>query len=319
MGKFCPKCGKRIKTGVFCNNCNPVQLIKNVKDIKVWVCGDCNRFFFRNKWRPYTEDTEPYKETAKEQITVEPGTKIDIKLHYKGQKVKEIEFFATDKQNNEEEYKTPISVDKTMCPSCSKKSANSIAGTLQIRNLTEDVYKDLDEELARSEKAHVHILTLDEKPGYIDIDMTNQTWIERIARNLQEKYGGQLKVDYRLQTRDHQTSKDVYRITATLMLPTVKKREALLYDDEPYVVNAIGKNLSVMNLKTGEHIKLDFTDKFRKLETHKTTLSQLKPHIEALDPETYQSEPIKEIEKIRKPKLGMEIKVLSFNGALYHF
>lgn len=46
--RFCPKCGKKITSGTFCEECRPKAEETKIKEIL--VCKDCGRIFLHNRW-----------------------------------------------------------------------------------------------------------------------------------------------------------------------------------------------------------------------------------------------------------------------------
>lgn len=318
MVKFCPKCGKKISTGIFCKDCEEKPMLEEFKEFTVRICMASKRFLLKNKWTPYDDPYEPYIKTAKYYIKTKPGVLLKVKPIERNEKVRKLQIEAIDKDGNSEEYIIPIKVDKTESPEAQKRTSGYLEGTLQVRNLSEHTFIALREELARAERNYVHATKVTEKKDSMDLEMTSQHEIERIARNMQKMCGGKLKVDYKLQTRDHMRSKDLYRITATITLPKFNKGEVIKYDNEPYLIKSLGKEINAINLITGHKKKIDFEETCHLIPSQETTISRIKPSIEVLDPETYQSEPLVCIEKPKRTKENVTLNVVKFKRVLYY-
>ncbi len=318
MVKFCPKCGKKIKTGIFCKDCEEKPLLENFKEFTVRICMASQRYFLKNRWHPYSDPYEPYIKTAKYYIKTKPGVLLKVKPIEKNEKIRKLLIEAIDSEGNSEEYIIPIKVDKTESPEAQKRTSGYLEGTLQVRNLTEFTFIVLREELARAEKNYVHATKVVEKKDSMDLEMTSQHEIERIARNMQQKCGGKLKIDYKLQTRDHLRSKDLYRITATITLPKFNKGEVIKFDDAPHLIKSLSKTINTINLITGQKAKIDFEETYHLIPKQETTISKLKPQLEVLDPETYQSEPLVCIAKVPRMKENVTLPVVKFKKVLYY-
>ncbi|MFW6230511.1 MAG: NMD3-related protein [Nanoarchaeota archaeon] len=295
------------------------KLLPDIKQIEVRYCEESKTYKLNNKWHPFEDVAEVYKETARKAIEkhADPEAKITIKPIWHHTKVKSITFIATTNEL-EEEKTVPVHTDKTMNPQYAKKYAKALEGTLQLRNLDEDMFVMLKEELEASEKKFCHVTDLRERGQSIDIDMTCQREIERIARALQNVFGGELKIDYKLHTKDKQTQKDIYRITATVIFPKVKKGQYIFYKNAPCHITALDKDIHARNLKTGTLERIAFDEKIEKIEKHTTTVSKVEPRIEAIDPVTFQSEEVVFQDNQKKNlKINQKITVVKCRTKLY--
>jgi NMD protein affecting ribosome stability and mRNA decay len=295
------------------------ELLPEIKEINVHYCEESQTFKLKNKWKPFETVEEVYKTTILSTLDkkVDPTAKIEIQLVRRGEKIKFAKVLA-DKGKTHDEKTYKIHTDRTMNPEMSKKYSKYLEGTLQVRNLREDMFPFLQEQIQLSEQKFCHVIDLREKKTSIDADMTNQKEIARIARAMQRKFGGELKLDYKLQTRDKQTQKDLFRLSATIILPTVKKGEYIKHDSKVFMITSLDKDIAAKNLKTGTLEHIGFHDKFEILEPQQTTIAQVQPSIKALDPVTFQAEQLllpKALEK--KMKIGKKITVVKFGKQLF--
>ena len=286
------------------------KLLPEIKEINVRYCETSGTYKVNNKWRTFESHQEIFEETVRHSLKrkIENDVSININQIDPEKKIKELTIIAK-KGKVIEERKVKAIVDKTMNPSFAKKQSKYLEGTLQLRNLEEEMFEYLKEQLDVSEKKFCHVTDIREKKKNIDIDMTCQHEIERIARDMQKRYGGTLKLDYKLHTRDHQTQKDLYRISATVIFPDAKKGEIISYNSEPFFIKSIDKDIHALNLETGEKINIDFNDKYEKLKKYTTTISQTNPSIKVIDPETFQEEEVFFTEKLQSNKKKKKYKI----------
>lgn len=287
------------------------ELLPELKEIQVHYCEESRTYKLKNKWKPFETVEDVYKITilsALEKKT-DPATKITIELIRRGEKIKTAKVLA-DKGKSHDEKIYKIHTDRTMNPEMSKKYSKYLEGTLQVRNLDDEMFPFLQEQIQIAESKFCHVIDLREKKHSVDVDMTNQKEIARIARAMQRQFGGELKIDYKLQTRDKQTQKDLFRIAATIILPTVKKGQYITHDTKVFKITSIDKDIIGFNLKTkaSEHISLNA--KFEILEPQETTISLVQPTIKAIDPVTFQPEELFFPSNVLKKKMKLDKKII---------
>ena len=293
------------------------SLLPEIESISLRYCEESQTFKVKNKWRPYESLQEVLDESVKAQLgkNIIPAVNIRTRAIMKGGKIKKIKILANTK-NQEEEKTVDVILDRTMNPSYAKKVSHYLEGTLQLRNIDEEKFSYLSKQLKIAERKFAHVVDIHEKGKNIDIEMTSQHEIARIAREMQKQFGGELKLDYKLQTRDKNTQKDLYRINATVIFPKVSKGDVIEYEDEPHRVDALSKNMKVTNLRKGNSFTLSYDEDYKELPVYTTHITKVKPSLEVLHPTTYQSEPIQNPKK-KAYKDNQKIKVTMHEKGLF--
>lgn len=205
--KFCAKCGKKGETKEgLCNSCysklHPAS--GSSKEIKIKVCEGCNKAFHRNRLSRYTNEEEMIKGIVKEKIKGQ----IEVTPIITRDKVEaEIETAAGEK------YIIPIKIENTECDRCKKEATKYFEGTLQLRNIPEDVVNYAINELDKKQKDGVFVNNIENVKNGVDIMITSQKFLQALGTKLKKRFGGSVKLTRKLFTRNKQTSKHVYRVT----------------------------------------------------------------------------------------------------------
>ena len=291
------------------------SLLPEIKEINIRYCESSETFLINNRWRQYDSVQDVFNECVNNFLKkkIDDDISVKVKPIDETKKIKQITIVA-EKSKTIEEKTVKVNVDKTMNPSFAKKQSKYLEGTLQLRNLDEEMFEALKTELDVSEKKFCHVTEIREKKQSVDIDMTCQHEIERIAREMQKKFGGTLKLDYKLHTRDHQTQKELFRLAATVIFPTVKKGQIINYKSKACLIKSIDKKISAINLNDGSKEFIELDEKYEKLERKEAVVSQINPKIKVLDPETFQEEFVvfqdKDIKRKKRIKINDKIPVV---------
>ncbi len=305
----------------FYGSINKQSIIPDIKQVSLRYCEHSMTYRLNNRWKEYDDLSEVLHKTVLSILKKKIGKDVDIKVDpvMKGEKIKELIITAKRGKDTEQKRVKAI-VDKTMNPSLSKKFSKSLEGTLQLRNVDERMFERLQEELERSEKNFCHVTELREKGTSIDIDLTSQKEIEHIAKSMQKEFGGELKMDYKLHTRDRQTQKELHRLTATVRFPDVKKGDIISAGDNAYeVLGMIGDKMKLLNLDTGKKESIGQSEEHEKLTKTKAVVAQTNPEIMAIDPETYQMVQVilKNEKNSKKIRIDQKLDVVKSNRKLY--
>ncbi|MFP4189958.1 MAG: NMD3-related protein [Candidatus Woesearchaeota archaeon] len=299
----------------------PRLLPDDMKEISIRYCESSMTYRLNNKWKEYEDISEVLDDTVNNALKkkVDKDTEIEVEPVMKGEKIKEL-IITAKKKGVTEQKKVKAIVDRTMNPAYSKRFSNYLEGTLQLRNVDEGMFTFLQDQLSIAEKRFSHVIDLREKDKAIDIDMTSQKEIEKIAKNMQKEFGGELKMDYKLHTRDKQTQKELHRLTATVILPDVKKGDHIESGDQVYKVVAImGNKMKVSDLDTGKNKMMSLKDEHKILKKEKAIVVQINPDIKVIDPETYQMTKIilKDKKNVKKIRMNQKLDVVRSKKRLY--
>lgn len=186
-------------------------------------------------------------------------------------------------------------------------------GILQLRHVTPEALAFAKQKVMQ--RPQVSITKEKVVRGGVDLYLTSRTFLKTLAVAVQKQFGGTLSMSPTLYSRDRQTSKDIYRLTVLLKLPPFQIGEVLVAKDVAQErilrITHLGKLIHGLDLQSNKTTSLDYTADILPLTKHTTQITKTKPLLEALDPETYQSEPIRNpVEK----KPGEKVIVVKWHG-----
>jgi len=334
---FCVECGKEgqiFKDGV-CIDCyvKSHTFTNGPEIIDLPICSHCSSFKYKNTWtndlfsdvlRRIIKNTfHISKELKKVDINtecIEKNEKVDCKVYITG--------FLDDKEITEEHI-ILVRKKRTVCEVCSRRFGGYHEAIVQIRTekkklddneikgLT-NLVEDLVEELYNKGNRGLFITDIDEEHGGIDFYISEKGPALAIAKKIQEKYGGAIKQSSKnVGIKD---SKQIYKMTYSLRLPSYKKGSYLEYRDEIYKILSItGKKVKMIKLSNWEKKyfdinsikKVNILDK-KDLVKDMILVSQSNNEIQVMDPDSYK---IKIIKKPKNVKFKSEkLKVLNIDN-----
>ena len=316
--KFCPKCGKKGITGVLCRECSAEQSFINYRDIKLKTCVNCKAYLFKNKWMKANTIDNTIKKIVQKSLRTKMTAEIIPHLPEILQKPGLCYDFEVElKVSPKEKYYIPATLELTICPKCSKKGTQYFEGILQLRNPTQEVIEFIRSEADKQKERGIYI-TKEEKIAYgkgMDFYFTSQKYIQNLGLKLQNTFGGILKVNPSLFSRSRETSKDLFRVNVLFELLDFKIGDVVAIGNKIVHVTEIGKIGIGFDLKTGNKTNFDYRKKdYKVLEKKKTSDVKIYPHIEVLDPETYQNVRIK---NKKDAKVGDEVEIVMDEGLAY--
>ncbi len=178
-------------------------------------------------------------------------------------------------------------------------NSNYFQAIIQLRNPTDEAIafldKSLGSELSKVEKVR----------NGLDFYVKDKKIAEVKARKVRDRFGGAFNVAASLHTRNHQTSKDLYRLSILIRMPNFKKGEVLKIDSDLFRINGLGKKVDVLNLKNWKKKVLNYPEKFEILKPVKAQVVRILPEVEVLHPSTYQP-----VTLLNKPREDLEIDSL---------
>jgi len=219
----------------------------------------------------------------------------------------------------DKEHKVKVILKLAKCNLCEKEGTEYFEATLQIRSANFDILEEsieyLQVRVANLRHRGMFINNVKRQPEGFDLYMSNKRIAQSLGRELQEKYGGVFKASPRLQTRNHQTSKNVYRMNILVKLPDFVKGDIILTDDGNVLrVDKLGKKIKLYDLDKGTNIVIDYEKlKYHILKKHSTYVSKVQPGLEVINPFDYQSSMVKNNPE-RRPDLGAEVQVVVHKG-----
>ena len=307
--EFCPGCGKKSKS--VCKDCRPKKEIK-AKDIHIKLCCTCDKYFFNNKWVDYNDLNLVIKKVAKESI--KESDKFSVKPMLPEFKINpgvDVEF-GIEVEMKEDIYVLPANLEVTYCNNCAKQQGDYFDGILQLRNIDKEIREFVEQYLIENRIFSPKQTKL--KNGY-DIKITDQRKIQKLGQILQNTFGGILKINAEHFSQDRQTSKYVYRVNIYYEPLNFRVGQVIKIQNRVILVKKIGKSISGIDLAINKSTTMKLEkEEYEILKTKKAYVSKTHPHVEILDPNTYQSVPTVNQKKL---KIGEKVKVVDDNGVFY--
>ncbi|MFH1917213.1 MAG: NMD3-related protein [Nanoarchaeota archaeon] len=298
--KFCVKCGNSIREGAFCTTCQRID--EKVLELSIPMCS-CESVIWQNRWQ---------KKALKTLLEKKYVCKIEESLPIVSKRQETHELIL---QKNNQKTQLMLTLTPQTCPTCQQQRTEYFEGVLQIRTTNQSV---MDKAFAFVQgylaKKDFHVTRVAEQKNGVDLYVTDKRKMNNMAHKIRNQFGGIISANPQLFSRNSQTSKDIYRLNVLIELPHFDKGDVIIWHGEPVLVTTLA-TISGTSLATGKRVKITYAKDLPILQVHKTTISHIQP-LEAIHPETYQSEPIQN-KPTKKYSLGEKIKVVIHNKGLY--
>lgn len=331
--KKCISCGRVGDFRLFCPECYLAQhpILKGIKKSEVKFCPNCSKLFLKNKWKPVKNLDEAISLTLAEKLAIDPDYKlkkleVDSNLggevpkpNQKIQPEATLKLTASSQENCcdvADEYIVPFTLDLAPCGKCSLANTQYFEGVLQVRNIKPEIVQKIREIVEEEKDAGVHINdTVPVKDGAMDFYITDVHYMKKLGKILQQKFGGELSMSPRLQTKDDLTSKELYRLSVLLKLPNVRPGDYAEHNGRLIRIKKAEETILGRDIMDNTLVKIDpKKTNLIPLEIYKTTVTLVRPQIEGMNPVNYQST---KIENARKQKLGQKIRVVVAGEKLF--
>lgn len=329
----CVKCGKPATVEGFCKECylerNP--LLISHKDLVVNICFMCRKILSKGIWQKYKDIDSGVKDIVKSKLKFKSTVKdvmIGLKLpkyqvksgiKTKGKALITLTAQIGEKKTSVSEYhEIPLTVEFTVCKTCSKKGTEYFEGVLQIRNPSSEILEFIEKALAN--KPEINVAKKVKLKTGVDYFLSSNKFIQIFSKKLFNRFGGELNVSKKLFTRNKQTGKNVYRTNVLIRLPDFRIGDTIRINKQLIVVTEIkgsvvyGTNLMTRKLTSADYKLKDYEIVCTKENIKKTTVSRKWPHIEIIHPETYQSVVVKNKLDVQP---GQKVKVALIDGYVY--
>ncbi len=326
---FCPKCGRKDVVDVFCATCLREErpLVAGFKEFSLEICTDCGKVLHKGKWHEGATTESLVRDALVQHVVLSPNIDVErievapltIERKHGLKNTGEATVTVTGRASlnmpaYDEVYSFPYTVQNLHCPRCSKIGTPYFQGTLQVRNETPERVKFLKEYLKNVDSTPAK----EEKQGSgHDYYLTSKTTVERAARALQEQFGGLVKSSARLFSRNHQTSKEIYRTTWFIELPPFKKGDALKREEAVLLIIELGKRVKCYNPARNKYEFHEYDAKdWTRLPVVESTISSTHPQLMVLHPETFQAVPVRNAMP-RQHEIGDKVTVTADGDKVY--
>ena len=130
-------------------------------------------------------------------------------------------------------------------------------GDVQLRNVEQEV---IDFSIKWLEHKKVDIPKMLWHKNGADIYVSDRRAAKKLGLELQEKFGGMIKLTATLFTFDNQSAKDVYRVTMLFKQFPYSKGDSITFKGKTYIVRAAKKDVFVENDQTKEMKHIRYAD-----------------------------------------------------------
>ncbi len=319
MDKFCPKCGKKVKKGVFCASCEEKTL--EYKPVKIKLCPS-KRYFHKGQWRGFRDlrslSEKLLRQSVKEETVVLTAGLEEYKdlLDKPGLK-KEIPLAVA---YEDREFLLPVEVEVTYSPGISKVGSTYYEGVLQLRNATTESKDYVKKFVLRRSKKDVLVNKVVDKKSSVDYYFTAKKKMRPLALKLVRNFGGYISENPQLFSKDKQTSKDIFRQNVLVELPPFREGDVVVVDERPVLVKKTEKIITGVNLETGKKTTFSYSagnaESFKVLGKEKTSVVQVEPGLSVLRPDTYQ--PVKALNPLKiKFVPGQKARFVRYKNKYY--
>jgi len=315
MARFCPKCGKSITKGVFCEDCKPHVIDYKISNIK--ICCVCKKIFSHGSWKRVNNLDGAIIKEIKSKVK-QKNAEVNLIGELDELKPGTNHEFKAEVVIDEVVHEIPFVIEVTYCRDCSKKGTEYFEGILQIRNNTPEFDKVINKELGKEEKYNNVANKKVTQPNGIDLYMTKKKRIPKLAQRIVEKIGGLYTLNSQLFTHDHLTSKDVYRLNVLLELPNFNIGDVFYFKKKYIKIEKLSKNINARNLLTKKKVVFTYaeykkikekdSDSIKKFDVKQTTIIRLRPAQEVLHPENYQ--PVKVLNENSELKEDDKVNII---------
>lgn len=315
--KFCPICGKKDIKGEFCTECyaEKINSILEFKEINIKICPVCMSYQFQSRQVSFDDLNVVVKKITKQNIQKNLQAEITPMLpeiEYRPGKRYSFEIEVT--LSPEERFFIPGNIEMDRCSKCDRQGSQYFEGILQIRNPNKEVIEFIRKEVAKNNSKGVFITKEKREGSGFDFWFSSQRYMQNLGHLLYKTFGGILKINPRIYTRNRQTSKDVYRMSVYFELLGYNTGDIVKVGDKLIKVTSTGKQVAGLNLITGKRTSFSSKDKAEVIPKRKADVINVYPEIEIMDPETYQ--PLK-VENKKKLKLGDKVNIITYDGKVY--
>jgi len=185
--------------------------IKGLNNLK--FCYLCFSFNIKNKWNKAFQNLLNYLKENIVLIDKKRGLEFKLKELVPLEEVKFVysQRFSWPlklKFENNEEYKINLDYFVSVCDQCKKSEGTYHEAVIQLRNIDENLLRELVEELVKKE---VFIKERIDKKEGIDLKVSDKRIARSIAQKLAKKYNLEFKLTSKLITYKHDKGKEVYR------------------------------------------------------------------------------------------------------------
>ncbi len=131
-------------------------------------------------------------------------------------------------------------------------------GILQLRSPSQEVIDYVENKIEKDGRCFVAKIK-EVKNGY-DFYLSSQKYLRSLGKALSENFPGVWKESRQLFTRNHLTSKDVFRVNVLFKFVDIKRGQVITIRGDEYEVISAQKKLILKDKKTGKKKTISYED-----------------------------------------------------------
>jgi len=299
-------------------------LLESYKEVRLKYCEIADKVYLNKRWARYNPDI--LTRLLKESLILQKFTEIkDVTIELSENPLEDTEamvYVSAIKQGVEVHQEFPLTykIIREESPMVSKeRSGQYYQGIFQLIEGTENARKKAQELIQQAHSKGVFMNKFVETEKQCDYYLSDNHYLQQLAKKMQRLFGGTLNTTSTLHTFDHMTSRELHRVTVTLFCFKFERNALIQKGDDVYLVEAVQKDAKLRNIRTQEKIALDAKEvrEHTVLKKQIAPICQRQPHITALHPETFQETEVIVLDGSKIPA-AENIKVYVVKNALYY-
>ena len=181
-----------------------------------------------------------------------------------------------------------------------RKHAKYYESILQLRNPQFKVIELVEHGVKAENQEDIFISKRKKVANGMDFYLSSNSFAISLGRALYDKFGGELKISKKLFSQHRQTSRLLYRMTVLFRMAPFSPDDFILFNSRAFKITNVRKSIFAIDVESLRSVELNYKDVMRnaeKLKLVKVTISKIRPHLEVIHPETFQSVPVFPLDK----------------------
>ena len=192
------------------------------------------------------------------------------------------------------------------------KHRNYFEAILQLRNPDNDIIGFVNRAFEGQDPGYVFISKRKKVTNGMDYYISSKEFAVSLGRFLYKEHGGELKITKKLFTQHRQTSKLLYRITVLYRMAAFRNGDYVLLNGRAFKITSLGRLVHAVDVETMQQKEFSYKEVIRGgsgLPIKKVIVSKVRPHLEIIHPETFQSMAVSPLVKDSTLSPGEKMRV----------
>jgi NMD protein affecting ribosome stability and mRNA decay len=273
-----------------------IQLLSGYEPVSLQYCPDTNLIFTQSRWKKadpaHILEKQIIKAVKIQRGILDPHIEVELPDDLNdGKAIVHVSAEVNDQLINQS-YDIEYHLQPQTSPIAAKATSQYFEGVIHIRNVTESFRPFIKQTLEHAREKGMFVTKETHGDNWMDLQITDQRIARTVGQKLQEQFGGELKVDAKHFSEDKQSGKIIYRSDITMIFFPFTKYALITKADETYVVSQLTKKATLENINKSEKIKItaDEASSYDVIKPTTIQITQQKPQLKGIHPQTYQEE-----------------------------